>query len=165
MADCAVAWSFPAGLKVIVMAETTRIRCPKCGIINKLPLARIQAGERPVCGRCKTPLDIDEEPFEVTDATFAQEIERSPMPVVVDLWAPWCGPCRRVAPIIDAVAAEMAGRMRFAKLNVDDCPHTAARLGVASIPTLLVYKDGREVHRMVGVRDKAELLERLGRFV
>jgi thioredoxin-like negative regulator of GroEL len=70
-----------------------------------------------------------------------------------------------VAPIIDAVAAEMAGRMRFAKMNVDDCPHTAARLGVASIPTLLVYKDGREVHRMVGVRDKAELVERLGRFV
>jgi len=93
----------------------------------------------------------------VTDATFAAEVERSPLPVVVDMWAPWCGPCRMIAPVPDELAAQMAGRLRFAKLNVDENPATAARFNVRSIPTLLVLKGGREIDRIVGVEPKPEI--------
>jgi thioredoxin len=101
----------------------------------------------------------------VSDATFADEVERSPLPVLVDMWAPWCGPCHMVAPTIDALAAEFAGRVRVAKLNVDDNPATSDRFGVRSIPTLLVLKNGREVDRIVGVQPKAAIAARLERLV
>jgi thioredoxin len=97
----------------------------------------------------------------VTDATFSSEVERSPLPVLLDLWAAWCGPCRIIAPMIDELASEMAGQVRFAKLNIDENPTTAARFGVSSIPTLLVLKAGREVDRMVGVQPKPEIKRRL----
>jgi thioredoxin len=103
-------------------------------------------------------------PITVTDATFAAEVERSPMPVVVDMWAAWCGPCRMVAPVIDELASEMAGRVRFAKLNVDENPATASRFNVRSIPTLLVMRGGREVDRIVGALPKIELTRRLARL-
>jgi thioredoxin 2 len=146
------------------MAETVRVRCPKCGIFNRLPLDRIQAGERPVCGRCKAPLPVEDKPIEVTDATFAAEVEQASAPVLLDLWAPWCGPCRAQAPVIDQLAAELTGRVRFAKINIDENPRTATRLGVSSIPTLLVFKGGREVDRLVGLQTKASLAARLQRF-
>lgn len=101
----------------------------------------------------------------VTDATFTAEVERSPLPVVVDLWAAWCGPCRVIAPVIEELAASMAGRVRFAKLNIDDNPATAARYGVRSIPTLLVFKGGREVDRIVGVHPKTEIARRLAGLI
>jgi thioredoxin len=97
----------------------------------------------------------------VTDATFADQVERSPVPVVVDMWAPWCGPCRIVAPILDDLAAQMAGRVRFAKVNVDENPATASRFNVRSIPTLLVIRDGREIDRIVGAQPKHEIARRL----
>ena len=101
----------------------------------------------------------------MTDATFADEVERSPLPVLVDMWAPWCGPCRTVAPIVDQIAAELAGRVKVAKMNVDDNPATSARFGVRSIPTLLVFKGGREVDRIVGAQPKAAIVSRLERHV
>ena len=101
----------------------------------------------------------------VTDATFATDVERSPLPVLVDAWAPWCGPCRMIAPVIDELAAELAGRLRVVKLNVDDNPQTASRFNLRSIPTLLVLKDGREVDRLVGVRPKQEIARRAGEKV
>ena len=101
----------------------------------------------------------------VTDAAFSAEVERSPLPVVVDLWAPWCAPCRMIAPVIDELASEFAGRVRFAKLNVEENPKTAARFSVNSIPTLLVLKGGREVDRIVGVQPKAEIARRLQRLM
>jgi len=100
----------------------------------------------------------------VTDATFAVEVEQSPVPVLVDMWAPWCGPCRMIAPVIDELAGQMAGRVRFAKVNVDENPATASRFNVRSIPTLLVVNGGREVDRIVGVEPKSEIVRRLARF-
>jgi len=104
-------------------------------------------------------------PVTVTDATFAAEVERSPVPVLLDLWAPWCGPCRMIAPMMVELAEEMAERVRVAKLNVDENPATAARFNVSSIPTLLVLKKGQEVDRIVGVQPKSEIARRLERIL
>jgi thioredoxin len=101
----------------------------------------------------------------VTDASFSSDVERSPLPVLLDMWAPWCGPCRMIAPIVEQLAAEMSGRVRVGKLNVDENPATAARFGVQSIPTLLVLKQGREIDRIVGVLPKSEIARRLERAV
>ena len=140
------------------------IRCPACGAMNRVAADKLAEGLAPRCGRCKARLpttSLDAAPITVTDATFSQEVERSTLPVVVDMWAVWCGPCRMVAPIIDELAGEMAGRVRFAKVNVDENPATASRYGVRSIPTLLVFRDGREVDRIVGALPKAEIARRL----
>ena len=145
------------------MSETRLIRCPSCGVTNRVPLDEVEAGRKPVCGRCKSPVPVDLEPVTVTDATFAAEVERWPLPVVVDLWAPWCGPCRMIAPVIDRLASAMAGRVRFAKLNVDENPRTASRFYARSIPTLLILKAGREVDRIVGVQPEPEIVRRLER--
>ena len=101
----------------------------------------------------------------VTDATFAAEVERSPLPVLVDAWAPWCAPCRSIAPAIEELAAEHAGRVRFAKLNVDENPATASRFGIQSIPTLLVMQGGREIDRIIGALPKPEIARRLQRVL
>jgi thioredoxin 2 len=146
------------------MAAATLIRCPSCGATNRLSVDAIVLGRKAVCGRCKTPLAAAT-PVTVSDATFAAEVDRSPLPVLVDLWAPWCGPCRTVSPIVDQLAAELAGRVRVAKMNVDDNPATSSRFGVQSIPTLLVIKDGREVDRIVGAQPKAAILGRLERHM
>jgi len=145
-----------------VISEATLIRCPSCGTTNRVLQTKINQGLQPVCGECKTALPAARL-VTVTDATFAGEVERSPIPVLLDLWAPWCGPCRMLAPILDELAAEMAGRVRVAKLNVDENPQTAARFNVSSIPTLLTLKEGREVDRIIGVQAKSEIARRLQR--
>ena len=137
--------------------------CPQCGAVNRVPWAKVERGLTPVCGRCKAAAPRGQ-PLTVTDATFSAEVERSPLPVLVDMWAPWCGPCRMIAPILDELATEMAGRVRFAKLNVDENPTTASRFNVRSIPALLVFVGGREVDRIVGVQPKSEIAGRLRRF-
>jgi thioredoxin 2 len=145
------------------MANAELIRCPSCGATNRVPAEKLAQGLQAVCGRCKTPLRAGNMPVTVTDATFADEVERAPVPVLLDLWAPWCGPCRMIAPVIEELAREMAGRVRVAKLNVDENPATAARFNVMSIPTLLILKDGREVERIVGAQPKTEIARRLER--
>jgi thioredoxin 2 len=143
------------------MADPQLIRCAACGATNRVPPEKTSQALTPICGRCKTPLLRDSKPVTVTDATFATDVERSPLPVLLDLWAPWCGPCKMIAPVLEDVAREMAGRVRVAKLNVDENPATATRFNVMSIPTLLVLKNGREIERIIGVQPKTEIVRRL----
>ena len=145
------------------MADPLMIRCPVCAATNRVPREKVEQGLRPKCGRCKNALTIDLKPLTVTDATFAADVEGSQLPVLVDAWAVWCGPCRMIEPIVDALANEMVGRARIAKLNVDENPMTASRFALRSIPTLLVIKGGQEVDRILGVQPKMEILKRLER--
>jgi thioredoxin 2 len=147
------------------MSDAHLVRCPSCGATNRLPADQVAHGQKTICGRCKTTLPAGATPMTVSDATFAAEVEAAPMPVLVDMWAPWCGPCRTVGPIVDELAGELAGRVRVAKMNVDDNPATSSRFGVRSIPTLLVFKDGREVDRIVGAQPKSAIASRLARFL
>lgn len=145
------------------MSAISLIRCASCGTTNRVPQAKLERGLVPVCGHCKQPLaaTAGSTPVIVTDASFAADVERSPLPVLVDAWAPWCGPCRAVAPSIDALAKELAGRVRVAKLNVDENPRTAARFDIRSIPTMLVMVQGREIHRIVGAQPKEAIRAQL----
>lgn len=118
-----------------------------------------------MCGKCKQPLAVSTHPVTVTDANFAEEVERSPLPVLLDMWAEWCGPCRMIAPAVEQLATELDGRVRVGKMNIDENPATPSRFGVRSIPTLLVFKDGREVDRLIGAMPKQEILRRLQAFI
>jgi thioredoxin 2 len=147
------------------MAQALMLRCPSCGAVNRVPPHKLKAGLSPVCGKCRAALPADGKPVKVTDATFAAEVERSPIPVVVDVWAPWCGPCRMLAPTLDQLAAELAGQIKIAKLDSDENPRTAGRFNVTGLPTLLVFKGGQMVDRMVGLVPKAQISERLQHVV
>ena len=111
----------------------------------------------PNCGRCKTALDTSGKPVTVTDANFDAVIRNATVPVLVDVWAPWCGPCRMVAPILDQIGAENAGRLIVAKLNSDENPAIAQRLKIRSIPALFVYKGGEQVKNAVGALPKPQV--------
>jgi thioredoxin 2 len=144
------------------MSKSHLIRCASCGTTNRVSDERIGNQVRAVCGRCKSPLPFSSEPVVVTDASFNSVVEQSPLPVLLDMWAEWCGPCHMLAPIVNELSEELAGRVVVAKLNVDENPGTAARFNVRSIPTLLVLQNGREVDRIIGVQPKSEILRRLG---
>jgi len=104
-------------------------------------------------------------PKDVTDTDFDQVVVNADNPVLVDFWAPWCGPCRMVAPIVEELADEYAGKVEFVKLNTDDNPNTAVKYGIRSIPTLLVFKGGKPVGTIVGFRPKSDLKQRLDAVV
>ncbi len=104
-------------------------------------------------------------PTTVSDATFEEEIGAATEPVLVDFWAEWCGPCKMIAPILEEIATEQSGSLRVAKVNVDDNQSLALKFGVQSIPTMIVFKDGVEAHRIIGARGKAQLLEDLSTFI
>ena len=103
--------------------------------------------------------------LELTNETFDEEVGASELPLVVDFWAEWCGPCRMVAPVLEQIATENAGKIRLAKLNVDDAPAVAQRFSIMSIPTLMVFKDGVMKKRIVGAKGKGQLLEDLAEFL
>ena len=101
----------------------------------------------------------------LNESTFDEQIASADLPVIVDFWAEWCGPCKMVAPILEEIATEQAGKLQVSKLNVDDNPDTARRFGVMSIPTMIVFRDGQEAARIVGAKGKGQLLEDLRPFI
>jgi thioredoxin 2 len=131
------------------------VRCPACGTVNRVPEGRAVEGGR--CGKCRAPLATPATPVAVTDATFEPAVMRASTPVLLDCWADWCGPCHMLAPTIDALARDYAGRVLVAKLDVDANPATAGRFDVRSIPTLLIFRDGRLVERLVGVQPRGAI--------
>lgn len=100
-------------------------------------------------------------PVAVTDETFAQHVENAEGPVLVDFWAPWCGPCRMVAPILDQISDELGGKLTIAKVNVDENQTIAGNLGIMSIPTLILYKNGKPVEKIIGFQPKNKLMEKI----
>ena len=139
--------------------EKVIVKCEKCGAKNRIPKKRLQDG--PLCGKCHEPLKAHTAPVTVTDQTFSQEVLSHPGAVLMDCWAPWCGPCKMVAPVLDQLASEYAGRIKVAKLNVDENPMTASRYGVQSIPTMLLFKNGNQVDKLVGALPKQEIVRHL----
>jgi thioredoxin len=145
------------------------VACEKCGARNRVD-ERAASAQQPVCGKCGARLKQAargagtgaSRPVVVTDATFAREVlQARNMPVLLDCWAPWCGPCRIIAPILDQLAAEANGQYVIAKLNVDENKQTAAQFKVQGIPTMLIFKNGALVDRFVGVQPKEILAARL----
>lgn len=127
--------------------EVTYVACDKCGQINRVNVAYIKP---PVCGSCQSELGIHDGIVEGRDSSVAKLINKSPLPVVVDVWAPWCGPCRSFAPTFKATAQLMKGKAVFVKLNSEDQKHFASTLGIRGIPTLIGFKKGQEVARISG---------------
>jgi thioredoxin 2 len=148
-----------------VATETQLIRCLSCGTTNRVPMDKVESGLKPVCGKCKMPVPVSAKPVTVTDAIFADEVERSPLPVVLDIWSEWCGPCRMIAPVLDELASEMAVKVKVAKLNIDEIPATTHRFKVRSIPTILILKDGRQVDWIVGVLPRHEITNRINQAI
>jgi len=141
------------------MSDGTKIvKCSRCGTRNRIPIGRL--GEKPLCGKCKTPLAVGafhNSPVTVTDATFESEVMGYPGPVLLDAWAPWCGPCKMVSPILEDLARTYAGRVKIAKLNVDENPMTASKYAIRSIPTMFFFNNGKMVNSVVGALPKEEI--------
>jgi thioredoxin 2 len=138
------------------MDASVHLPCPACNTVNRVPECRLADG--PVCGSCKQPL-FSGHPVELTSASFDAQIKRSGIPVVVDFWAAWCGPCRTMAPHFERASAELEPRMRFAKLDTESAQEIAGRYAIRSIPTLIVFRDRREIARQSGARDARALVE------
>jgi thioredoxin 2 len=141
------------------------VECRSCHARNRVSKGGA-ANRLPVCGRCGKPLILpDAKPVLVTDANFAEVVGNSTMPVLLDMWAAWCGPCRMIAPVIEELAAELNGRLIVGKCDVDANPSTASRFRVQSIPTLLIPKDGREMERIVGLQSKTAIIQHLKPYI
>ena len=136
------------------MSAITHIVCPHCDGINRVPQERL--GDQPNCGSCHRAL-FDATPITLHEGNFQRHVEKSGLPVVVDFWAPWCGPCKMMAPVFAQAAAQFNTRLRLAKLNTEEAPALAARYGIRSIPTLVVFRNGREVDRVAGALPPAQL--------
>lgn len=135
--------------------DAVRLICATCGQANRLPLARLEQG--PKCGSCGDPL-VDGRVAELDAATHDKAVRGDGLPVLVDYWAPWCGPCRAMAPEFAKAAKALAPEVRLMKLNTEDHPQISARAGIRGIPALILYRGGREVARLAGARPAAEII-------
>jgi thioredoxin 2 len=143
--------------------QTTTIECESCHKNNRVPLARLK--EKPKCGSCSAPLPLGGGPITVTDDNFETVLSTSPVPVVVDFWAPWCGPCRMISPTLEQIAADKPYDVLIAKLNVDENPRTASRFQVRSIPMLMAFHDGDSIDTQVGALPPASLRSWVDRVI
>lgn len=131
------------------MSETMTVQCAYCKTANRV----VRGREGAICGRCREPLDAGAamgKAVNVTEGSFQREVLESPLPVLVDCWAPWCGPCRMLTPTIDALAGRLAGQVKVAKLNVDEAPTLAGRMSIQGVPTLMAFKNGQLLGRQTG---------------
>ena len=138
------------------MSDKKHIVCPHCSAVNRIPAARL--GDHPKCGKCKQPL-FTGHPVELTDQNFAKFISNSDLPVIVDFWAEWCGPCKMMAPAFAEASAQLEPNVILAKLNTEVAQQTAAQFGIRSIPSIIKFKDGKEVARQAGALNAQQIIQ------
>jgi thioredoxin 2 len=136
-------------------SDHVQVACPACLTANRVPAARL--GEEPKCGKCGAAL-LGGTPLELAEAQFDDFVRRTELPVIADFWAPWCGPCRAMAPHFERAARELKGRARLVKVNTEEAPGLAARMGIRAIPTIALFRNGAEVKRVSGALDAAALV-------
>ncbi len=142
------------------MAEALHVVCPHCDAVNRVPNAKL--ADAPSCGKCHAPL-FSGQPIALDETRFERHVGRGDLPVVVDFWAPWCGPCRMMAPAFEAAASRLEPRARLVKVNTEEAQSLAMRFNIRSIPTVAIFRHGHELARQAGAMDTAGIVDWAGR--